>query len=465
LAPLSGAVFGWAARRWFSRRWVPTFASSQGVDPETLDRPLQDYPNLEALFSRAVPAGARPIAPGADRVVSPCDGVVSVWSCRAGAEPIVVKGAAPDLAELLADPDLSARLDGAAVVVVRLAPGDLHRVVVPIEEMVGEPIWVGGPLHSVHPMAARAGARPFRNRRVVLPLGADAALVAIGAFHVGSVEVVPGATGKGAEVAVFHLGGSAVVLAVADARWDADLLEASARGEEVRVRMGEVIGRRAGARPRPLEPPACAASVVEEPGLLASLDVANGLTLASLVVSFLAIVVSLEGWIRLAFVLVGASSVLDAVDGWAARRFGMNNLAARKLGRHLDNLVDAIAFGVAPAIVLYQAGLSGWFGATVLAGLPVAAVLRLAWFVAHGKTDRFRGLPSTATGVLVPVVGLVGLIDGDLFRVAAALLAVGLAVGMVTPWQVRRPGPVARVLLGALAVVTALAWVVLPNVP
>ncbi|MDQ3606584.1 MAG: CDP-alcohol phosphatidyltransferase family protein, partial [Gemmatimonadota bacterium] len=93
------------------------------------------------------------------------------------------------------------------------------------------------------------------------------------------------------------------------------------------------------------------------------------------------------------------AAVLDMLDGRVARftRTGTD------FGAELDSLVDAISFGVAPAMIMYFLYLSegGW--SWVVAFLYVsAAVLRLARFnveqAGRAKTA-FHGLPSPTAGV------------------------------------------------------------------
>lgn len=494
--PLISALVGWAARQGWSRRQIPAFAEQQGVDPDTVGQPLAAFPSLDAFFARSAPAGARPVDPAPDALVSPCDGAVQVWSAVASGDRLPVKGATPTLATLLGDSELATALDGAAVALVRLAPGDLHRIVQPVDGARGLARRLEGPLHSVHPAALDRGAPALRNRRVVLPV-ADGVVVAVGALNVGSVEVLsePGGGRRGDELAAFHLGGSAVVLVLPEVTWDPDLLAATAAGHEVRIQQGERIGSRAvGARilPFPSALPVSPGPTLPDPatvvplprgrsaapapaptlpdarpaprapdrppaGLFAALDLPNLATLLSLTVALAAGWAALEGDIRLAFLALGASAFLDGVDGGLARLVGGTE-QARRLGRHLDTLVDACAFGVVPALILYQAGLRSPLELVVLAALPVAVVLRLAWYAVHGGRA-FRGLPSTAVGVLLPAVGLLWLVDPPALRIGASSLVAALVVGMLAPVPVPRPGPRGHVLMLFIAALTATAWI------
>jgi len=97
-------------------------------------------------------------------------------------------------------------------------------------------------------------------------------------------------------------------------------------------------------------------------------------------------------------------TVLDVLDGAAARRWG-----GTALGGPLDGMADAITFGLAPAIALAAFSLPGHSRSMALlvgAGVcayATGALLRLADFAANRSGDgRFTGLPSplAAVGVL-----------------------------------------------------------------
>ncbi len=96
--------------------------------------------------------------------------------------------------------------------------------------------------------------------------------------------------------------------------------------------------------------------------------------------------------------IVGAS-MLDLLDGRIARFTATGS----SFGEELDSLVDAISFGVAPAIIMYFAFLGqGGEWSWILAYLyVVGAVFRLARFnIEQAGTAKaaFHGLPSPTAG-------------------------------------------------------------------
>ncbi|HJU88235.1 MAG TPA: CDP-diacylglycerol--serine O-phosphatidyltransferase [Gemmatimonadaceae bacterium] len=125
----------------------------------------------------------------------------------------------------------------------------------------------------------------------------------------------------------------------------------------------------------------------------------NGFTLGNLFFGVFAIVSAARGEFMWAGWCVVLGGVMDALDGQVAR---MTRTGSR-FGIELDSLVDAVSFGVAPAIIMYFAVLNrdGW--AWIFAFIFVACVvMRLARFnVEQGGRAKthFHGLPSPAAGM------------------------------------------------------------------
>ncbi len=132
----------------------------------------------------------------------------------------------------------------------------------------------------------------------------------------------------------------------------------------------------------------------------------NAITLAALFSAFYAIVMAMNGRFETACMAIFAAAVLDSLDGRVAR---MTNTQSA-FGEQMDSLSDMVAFGAAPALIIYMwalkdMGKPGWIPAFVyIAG----AALRLARFnVNIGVVDKryFQGLPSPAAAALV--IGLI----------------------------------------------------------
>ncbi len=102
---------------------------------------------------------------------------------------------------------------------------------------------------------------------------------------------------------------------------------------------------------------------------------------------------------QVAFVLIALAAVFDFFDGFTARLLH----AVSPLGKELDSLSDAVSFGLAPGMVLYNmlvqyAPESGVAYIAML--IPVFGALRLAKFnVSTDQSTTFTGLPIPANAI------------------------------------------------------------------
>lgn len=126
----------------------------------------------------------------------------------------------------------------------------------------------------------------------------------------------------------------------------------------------------------------------------------NGFTLANLFFGIWAIVAASRGQHVQAGWYIVLGAFCDMLDGRIARATNTGSA----FGEELDSLVDAISFGLAPALMMYFAVLrhSGWDWILVFI-FCAAAVMRLARFNietagATKKAAYFKGLPSPAAG-------------------------------------------------------------------
>jgi CDP-diacylglycerol--serine O-phosphatidyltransferase len=128
----------------------------------------------------------------------------------------------------------------------------------------------------------------------------------------------------------------------------------------------------------------------------------NLFTTAGLFSGFYAIVASMRGDFEPAAVAIFIAMIMDGLDGRIAR---MTNTQSA-FGAEYDSLTDMVAFGLAPALVMFQwslitFGKIGWMVAFIYAA---CAALRLARFNTQLTTQDkryFQGLPSPASAACV----------------------------------------------------------------
>ncbi len=240
-------LYGWLKRRPASRREIPAFVASLGIDATEAERPLDEYQSLDAFFERRLAPGARPIEPDPARLCAPCDArLMATPTCP---PTLSVKASRVSLEVLLGDQALASRFTAGAALVFRLAPADYHRFHFPADGVAGPARRLPGRLESVHPIALGAGARSFENQREITLIETDRfgtlAMVEVGALLVGTIVQTyrPGPVRRGAEKGTFRFGGSTVVLLAEPGRLrvDDDLVARGPDSAEVLVRMGTGI--------------------------------------------------------------------------------------------------------------------------------------------------------------------------------------------------------------------------------
>jgi CDP-diacylglycerol--serine O-phosphatidyltransferase len=121
---------------------------------------------------------------------------------------------------------------------------------------------------------------------------------------------------------------------------------------------------------------------------------------------FYSILASFKGDYVIAGWTIIIASVFDGLDGWVARLTS----STTKFGIELDSLSDLVAFGVAPAVMVYSWSLQtyGRIGWAVSFLFVACGALRLARYnVQMGSAEKkyFTGLPiPAAAGVLASTV-------------------------------------------------------------
>ena len=152
----------------------------------------------------------------------------------------------------------------------------------------------------------------------------------------------------------------------------------------------------------------------------------NLLTTAGLFSGFYAVVSSMNGHFEAAAVAIFVAMIFDGLDGRVAR---MTNTQS-EFGAEYDSMADMVSFGVAPALVSYNWGLSemgkiGWLAAFIYVA---GAALRLARFntnIAIVDKRFFQGLASPAAAALVAGLVWVGVeydVNGNDYGVIVALI-------------------------------------------
>ncbi|WP_231956066.1 archaetidylserine decarboxylase [Aneurinibacillus soli] len=232
---ISRAV-GSLARSPFSRYVIKPYISLFNVNVEEIEKPLSDYPHLTAFFTRQLKSGARPICPDANALVSPVDGRVAQFGTITDGTLIQAKGINYTVEQLLGcTPEQAERYEGGVFLTIYLSPRDYHRIHMPLAGKLTHATYLPGRLFPVNRIGVHHVPGLFtKNERLITyadtPAG-EMALVKVGAFVVGSVQVPYGnhttnvrngraysmelselPYEKGQEVGLFEFGSTVVLL-------------------------------------------------------------------------------------------------------------------------------------------------------------------------------------------------------------------------------------------------------------
>lgn len=161
----------------------------------------------------------------------------------------------------------------------------------------------------------------------------------------------------------------------------------------------------------------------------------NLLTTAGLFCGFYSVIASFRGNFLFAAIAIMAAHGFDALDGRVAR---LTNTTSR-FGVEYDSLCDLVAFGVAPAILVYTWALAPWgtFGWLAASLYVTCGALRLARFniQVEGSAKRhFVGLPIPAAAEVVATTVMLYYFyggEGATYRHLIVLLLVYALAGLM----------------------------------
>ncbi|HMK44644.1 MAG TPA: CDP-diacylglycerol--serine O-phosphatidyltransferase [Dissulfurispiraceae bacterium] len=128
----------------------------------------------------------------------------------------------------------------------------------------------------------------------------------------------------------------------------------------------------------------------------------NSLTLCGMFCGFFAIIQAVDGNYLLAAWAIVVANIFDGLDGWIAR---LTHTTSR-FGVELDSLSDLVAFGVAPAVMVYKWSLQpfgrlGWAAAFLFAACGALRLARFNIQTGTSTSKAFKGLPIPAAATVL----------------------------------------------------------------
>jgi phosphatidylcholine synthase len=118
-------------------------------------------------------------------------------------------------------------------------------------------------------------------------------------------------------------------------------------------------------------------------------------TATGVVLGFLALLAVASGDSRAAFLWLFAANIVDASDGWLARRLKVAERLPAFNGAKLDDIVDYLTYVVVPSYLLYRAdALPESFALPVISAILVASLYGFCHEEAKTSDHFFTGFPS-----------------------------------------------------------------------
>lgn len=168
--------------------------------------------------------------------------------------------------------------------------------------------------------------------------------------------------------------------------------------------------------------------------MVSSLDkfIANSLTMMNLVLGSAAIFCITVDSFTWAALLILLASVMDVLDGKAARYFD----SISEIGKNLDSLSDLVSFGIAPALLIFvqvSGGAYFWLVAIISLMYICCGAYRLARFNTMNISGYYMGIPITASGMLLAILSLLSITK---FPILTIVITLVLAIVMVSKVKV-----------------------------
>jgi phosphatidylserine decarboxylase len=219
------------------------------------------FRSLHDCFTRELKEGARPIDPGAETMVSPCDAIVGAHGKVSDGMLLQAKGFPYSLRDLLDDPNLVQQYRNGSYITLRLTSSMYHRFHAPHDCSVEQVTYISGDTWNVNPIALKRIENLYcKNERAVIrcrlnSTGQLVTLVPVAAILVASIRlhfadvllhlryrganVIPcsATLRKGEEMGWFQHGSTIIIFAPEGLELEDGI------GEGDRIRMGERLFR------------------------------------------------------------------------------------------------------------------------------------------------------------------------------------------------------------------------------
>ena len=197
--------------------------------------------------------------------------------------------------------------------------------------------------------------------------------------------------------------------------------------------------------------------------LIGYINLPTILTLLGIILGCMSVVFAVKGNIPLAAISLIYAGICDLFDGMVARKSNLSS-AEQEYGIYIDTVADMASFGVAPAFILLNSGMTQPLEIMAMLLYICCAGTRLAYFntlatKTTGPVHYFTGLPVTYAALIFPLVMYFAFSpDQGLAELPMLVTLFVLAVLFVLRVPIPKPRGIFYVIFPLLALAMSYAW-------
>lgn len=249
VSPIVSKIGGLVLNSKISSFAIKSFVKKHKIDLSQYEE--ENYKTYNAFFTRKIKKTYRPIALEKNRLISPCDGKLSVYPINEN-QYFCMKHTWYSLKSLLHSKKLASKFQDGYACVFRLTVDDYHRYCYMDDGIKSKNYRIAGAFHTVNPIANDYYPIYKENTREFCLLKSkhfgEILIMEVGALLVGKINNYhhqQAIVKKGMEKGKFEFGGSTIVVLLEKDKVEIDreLLENTSNGYETIVKMGEQIGK------------------------------------------------------------------------------------------------------------------------------------------------------------------------------------------------------------------------------
>lgn len=193
------------------------------------------------------------------------------------------------------------------------------------------------------------------------------------------------------------------------------------------------------------------------------------LTYAGMLISFVGAAMVLNGNTHAALLCLMISGLCDMFDGKVASTKKDRTAKEKRFGIQIDSLSDLISFGVLPALLIYCIADKSTYSLLGASLYVLCALIRLAYFNVDEEerqnqtTERrtvYLGLPVTTVALIIPMVITLASVFVWPMKIVGPVMLLAIAIAFITPFQIKKPGNVGKVIMLIVGVAQFLVLVV-----